>query len=109
MSDGRSGHVIVDANHHSTYAMLAEDCGAFRYTSTWRKADDEQNPGACPSAIWDVDCRECSDWIRIERFVRVFSPVPVVVVIGFPRWDDWLCANELGVRLLAKPFQILDL
>lgn len=102
--------LLVRAVNLTTFQSVADALAPQGHTCLWLDPERLVRYRDCDAIVWDapqLDAVEC----RLLRNCRAaLASTPIVLLAGFPRWDDHQLAGELGISaLLAKPYLVADL
>lgn len=104
----RSQAIAVITPLRDVYEPLADACVHAGWVAEWHRSSRFTSRPA--AAIWDMRWGDDAEWDEIGDLVYRVTPAKVVLIQGFPRWNDQARALRLGVsELIAKPYQIADL
>jgi hypothetical protein len=112
-----SGLVLIAAGGWSAYQPLADAVALAGFAAVWQLPHQEPRATGISVAIWDAARGDEQDWQAIGKFSAAVGPAPVVVLLGFPRPQDFSRADEVSelrhlstrIMLIAKPFRLSEL
>jgi hypothetical protein len=109
VADSHTGTVAIVSHGRAGFEPLADACRLADFSPTWLRRPFEI-PQRFDAVIWDSRWGDDQEWDDIRAVVPLVAPARVIVIQGFPRWQDYERAREFGIGcLLGKPLQIPDL
>jgi hypothetical protein len=114
--DARAKWVAIRAAHRTTFEALADALAVMGWKSVWWPPRQPPLWTSCPCLVWDMIQASDQEQQELLAFRMAYPHIPVLVTVGFPRYDDLLkwrtCCDQTTaacVRVLGKPFLIADL
>jgi hypothetical protein len=111
----RSGLLAISARDKIAYETIAEPCLAAGYECLWLKKTSDLAPRGAVALIADFEPAEPNaasshrDAERIAKLVERASGARLILLVGYPRFDDVELARQRGAEVCAKPFLSEDL
>jgi hypothetical protein len=107
------GIVAIVASTQEAYESIADAIGYAGFTPVWQRPWSHFSSQGIIATIWDLPRADEQDWQAVEEFWKANGPVPVVLLIGFPRPQDFSRAAQLPdllnpsmrIAILPKPLR----
>jgi ActR/RegA family two-component response regulator len=89
---------------------LADACSVAGYQVTWICRVQDALPARNAVILWDAGVAEDRDFAELQELAAAAKPARLIVLLGFPRFDDLQRARQYGaIDILALPLQLPDL
>lgn len=89
---------------------LADACRVAGYQVTWICRVQDAQPARNAVILWDGGVGEDRDFAELQELAAAAKPARIIVLLGFPRFDDLQRARQYGaIDILALPLQLPDL
>lgn len=106
----RAGLVAVHTASFETAEFLLDACGRCGYAPVWVRPGQALRMRGAAAGIFDVRELDAREQDRLRAFADALRPAPVVLLMDFPRIDDFLAASAAGAAaVLSKPLTLDDL
>ena len=118
-----TGDVLIATTSQDAFETLAIAVRQAGFSATWQRprapiGSDSRIGSGSRAAIWDAHQGTDTEWSSIYGFAKSVSPVPLMVILGFPRPEDFARAAHMSaeihghpdhIAVLAKPQRLSDL
>ncbi len=104
------GLVAIFTRQAVLFDALAAACRVAGYASVWCASDQRPIFQGASVALWDGATLDDADLQQLHRITTQLPQVPVIALIGFPRYDQLQRVRQCGaVSLVSCPFLLPDL
>ncbi len=108
--DQQSGLVALFTPSALTYDGLDFACRQAGYATVWCNSLRRESFHGAVAAVWDGATGRPVDFAQLGRLCQRWPALPVVALLGFPRYDQVCQARQLGAQaVLASPLLLPDL
>ncbi len=110
-SPPRAGGLIAICTRQAVFFdALAGACRIAGYTTAWMSPEAWWSARNAVAVLWHGHLRAADQWQAVQQVVAHSRPARVVVLLGFPRYDDAQRAVAAGVAaVLPIPLLLPDL
>jgi hypothetical protein len=103
-------HLGICTQRALLFRGLADACRATGCQVTWIRRVEDARPERDAAVLWDAGAGQQPDFAQLSELVAAVAPAKIIVLQGFPRFDDLQRARHHGAHhTLALPVQSPDL
>lgn len=106
----RDGFIVISTETPTAFEALAEACRVKGYSAVWQASHQSLKVEGAAAVLCDLNRLNDNQLEKVKALVAEIKPVPVVALLGFPRWEDRQRLIQAGVAsVISKPFLLDDI
>jgi hypothetical protein len=104
------GLIAICTNQVVFFDALASACRVAGYSSVWTTSEHARSAQDAVALLWHGQLRADSEFQQLQRLTARSPRTPLIVLMGFPRYDHVQRATAAGAAaVLPIPLQLSDL
>ena len=105
-----TGLIAIVTRRPSLFHGLAAACRIAGYSVVWKTFPTRRNVEGAVALLWEGATMDDGELERLRQIGTLAPRMPIIALLGFPRYDMVLRAQRCGVRaVLALPCLLPDL